>query len=67
MKRNFFLLNENFCAKGENYKLLNSNFYFILDQILMNFMFPDCDFYSDISFKRYNKKIHIIIALNHII
>ena len=56
MKRNSLLLNKNFSAKGENYKLVSSNFYFILNQNLMNFMFPNRDFYSDVSFKRYNKK-----------
>ena len=54
MKRNSFLLNKNLSAKGENYKLVSSNFYINLDQNLMNSMFPNCDFYSDVSIKRYN-------------
>ncbi len=51
MKGNSLLLNKNLSAKGENYKLVSSNFYFILDQNLINFMLTNCDFYSDVSFK----------------
>ena len=50
----FTFTKKNLSAKGENYKLVSTNFYFILDRNLMNFMFPNCDFYSDVSFKRYN-------------
>jgi len=46
-EKNSLLLYRNLSAKGEYYKLLSSNFYFILDQNLINFMFANCDFYSD--------------------
>ena len=52
MKINSLLLNKNLSAKVENYKLVSSNFYLILDQNLMNFMFTNCDFYFDVSLKR---------------
>ncbi len=56
MNRNSLILNKNLRAKGENYKQVSSNFYFILDQNLIIFMFPNFDFCSDVSFNDIFKK-----------
>ena len=57
MKRNSLLLNKNLSAKGENYKLVSSNFYINLDQNLMNSLFPNVIFILMYPLKDKIKKI----------
>ena len=54
---NSLLISKNFIAKGQNYKLVNSNFYLNLEQNLIKLIFSYFDLYPDICFKRYNLKI----------